>query len=70
MAAGGAAGPNHSDAATALAGTQRENGGPGSGHRGAAAQARARSGTGEESQCVWEALLQSGRWIEGSMVEK
>lgn len=68
VAAGGTAGPNHCDAAAALAGAQREDSGPGTGDRSAAALARARSGTGEEeNQCLWEALWQSGRWIERSM---
>lgn len=45
VAAGGAAGPDHRDAAAALPGAQREDGGPGPGDRGAAALARARPGT-------------------------
>lgn len=47
VAAGGAAGSDHRDAAAAVAGTQREDSGPGTGDRDAAALARARSGTSQ-----------------------
>lgn len=69
VAAGGAAGSDHRDAAAAVAGTQREDSGPGTGDRDAAALARARSGTGEEeNQCIWEALVadwQVDRGLDG-----
>lgn len=58
VSAGGTTGPNHRDAAAALAGAQCEDGGTECGARSPAALAHARSGTGEESQCVWEIVTE------------